>query len=303
MFLNQMFGRKPTFSHYTTMQLPKTASVSDVKKMYRQLARQHHPDKPGGNEQKFKEIQEAYDVLKDPVKRRQYDRIGDQMSASTPHDRPHHQQVALTLEEMYKGGETKINLKFPLSCLDCGGTGGGGSVCGQCKGAKVIQSARAIGPGMMQMVRNPCPECKGKGRMITKQCISCEGEGLMYTCAEKIVKYPKGVLPNDQLELEVQDQRIILHFIAKPHQKFQREMFELFTTKHISFAQALTGIDILVSHINGEHLRLNSTTPLSEKTYLVQNGGMPIDESYREKLRGLPLDKKYGDLHVQIIID
>ena len=80
-------------------------------------------------------------------------------------------------------------------------------------------------------------------------------------------------------------------------------MFELFTTKHISFAQALTGIDILVSHINGEHLRLNSTTPLSEKTYLVQNGGMPIDESYREKLRGLPLDKKYGDLHVQIIID
>ena len=61
---------------YTTLGVPRTASDDDIKKAYRKLAHQHHPDKQGGNENKFKEINEAYQVLSDPKKRESYDTFG-----------------------------------------------------------------------------------------------------------------------------------------------------------------------------------------------------------------------------------
>ncbi|MBI4160497.1 MAG: DnaJ domain-containing protein, partial [Candidatus Yanofskybacteria bacterium] len=61
---------------YTTLGVPKSASQEDIKKAYRKLAHQYHPDKQGGDEKKFKEINEAYQVLSDPNKRSQYDQFG-----------------------------------------------------------------------------------------------------------------------------------------------------------------------------------------------------------------------------------
>jgi len=59
-------------SHYNTLGIPKTSSMDDIKKAYRKLARIHHPDK-GGDEDKFKKITDAYEILSDPVKKRKYD--------------------------------------------------------------------------------------------------------------------------------------------------------------------------------------------------------------------------------------
>ena len=67
--------------YYKTLGVDKNASADDVKKAYRKLAHQHHPDKKGGNEAKFKEINEAYQVLSDPEKRQQYDQFGSASQA------------------------------------------------------------------------------------------------------------------------------------------------------------------------------------------------------------------------------
>ncbi len=61
---------------YTTLGVGKSASADDIKKAYRKLAHQHHPDKTGGDDKKFKEINEAYQILSDPAKRQQYDQFG-----------------------------------------------------------------------------------------------------------------------------------------------------------------------------------------------------------------------------------
>src|SRR4029079_12164640 len=61
---------------YDTLGVPKNASADEIKKAYRKLAREHHPDASGGDEARFKEIQGAYDVLSDPEKRQQYDAFG-----------------------------------------------------------------------------------------------------------------------------------------------------------------------------------------------------------------------------------
>jgi len=62
--------------YYTLLGVDKTASQDEIKKAYRKLAHTHHPDKRGGNEAKFKEVNEAYSVLSDPKKRSQYDQFG-----------------------------------------------------------------------------------------------------------------------------------------------------------------------------------------------------------------------------------
>src|SRR5690348_11273137 len=62
--------------YYTILGVPKSASQDEIKKAYRKLAHQHHPDKQGGDEKKFKELNEAYQVLSDPAKRSQYDQFG-----------------------------------------------------------------------------------------------------------------------------------------------------------------------------------------------------------------------------------
>src|SRR3989344_4821593 len=62
--------------YYSTLGVSRNASADDIKKAYRRLAHQHHPDKQGGDEKKFKEINEAYQALSDPKKRQQYDQFG-----------------------------------------------------------------------------------------------------------------------------------------------------------------------------------------------------------------------------------
>jgi DnaJ-class molecular chaperone len=71
--------------YYTTLEIPKTATQDDIKKAYRKLAMKTHPDRNGGDETKFKKIQEAYDTLSDPKKRQQYDSPTPQFGFSTNH--------------------------------------------------------------------------------------------------------------------------------------------------------------------------------------------------------------------------
>ena len=294
-------NRNPTFAHYQSLGVEKEASTEMIRKAYRRLAMDHHPDK-GGDTTKFQKIQEAYAVLSDPEKREQYDLGGDGQPIEVK-QRQHRQKFMLTLAEMYAGGEKQVQLKYEMRCIGCSGRGGEGKTCETCKGSKITQTARAIAPGMYQMMRQQCLACQGKGREIKKPCQGCRGTGKIDKSVSQSVSFVKGVLPNDEIEVEVEGESIILHVTPKRDAQFSRHMFDLNVSVTISFVQALTGIDIIIPHINGDYLRVNTTQPLHETRYLVRQGGMPIDDSYRPRLRGVPADKLFGDLYVQFDIE
>ncbi|MDE3024794.1 MAG: DnaJ domain-containing protein, partial [Acidobacteriota bacterium] len=166
---------------YDTLEVKKGASDEEIKKAYRKLARKHHPDANGGDkdaEERFKQVQHAYDVLSDPEKRKQYDRFGSENGrvgapggggptvdfgdfdlgdifgglfggGAGARTRAARQpvrgadveaEVHLSFEDSLRGAQPKVPVEMTVACHECGGTG-----------------AR---PGTAPVI---CPECNGRG--------------------------------------------------------------------------------------------------------------------------------------------
>lgn len=167
----------------------------------------HHPDKPGGDANKFKKIKEAYDVLSNPEKRDLYDKYGKEgvEAGGNPRARgggfesffdmfggggskaknkgpqkgkPKLIKLEVSLEEVYEGCTKKVTHTRIKVCEGCEGQGGKNRKnCGTCKGAKVIERMVQLGPGMYTSSRAACPSCKGQGFMMEKEdiCKTCKG--------------------------------------------------------------------------------------------------------------------------------
>jgi DnaJ-class molecular chaperone len=119
--------------YYSILNIPKTASVDEIKKAYRKLAMKHHPDRNGGDDTQFKKVQEAYDVLSDPTKKQQYDNPFSNHQQFNIHGmdaesffnqvfgaRPQNQkqtfrtQVTVSLVDAYKGSSHVLQLSTPF---------------------------------------------------------------------------------------------------------------------------------------------------------------------------------------------
>jgi curved DNA-binding protein len=121
--------------YYSILNIPKTASVDEIKKAYRKLAMKHHPDRNGGDDTQFKKVQEAYDVLSDPTKKQQYDNPFSNHQQFNIHGmdaesffnqvfgaRPQHQHqkqtfrtsVTVSLVDAYKGSSHVLQLSTPI---------------------------------------------------------------------------------------------------------------------------------------------------------------------------------------------
>ena len=192
-------------SLYERLGVQKNATPEEIKKAYRNLAREHHPDK-GGDPEKFKEIQEAHEVLTDERRREMYDMTGSTNEQHQQHQgppqgfpfsdifanmfggggmggMPHQQQqrstkgpsnlvnVGLKLENFYRGFEVSMNFKQTRKCRDCLSSY---STCGACGGAGVRLMAQRMGPMMMQ-TQVHCNPCGGKGQ--TGNSAGCSGCG------------------------------------------------------------------------------------------------------------------------------
>lgn len=225
--------------YYEILGLKKDATDADIKKSYRRLARKYHPDvNPGDKnaEQKFKEINEAYEILGDKKKREQYDQFGSEGfehvhgfdgfgtagfggfsgGASTAEDifadlfgggfrqtvRPTAGPDLLTsleisLEEVYKGATKTISFRREVPCVSCGGSGAESSqTCSQCKGTGVIKQGR----GFFNMSQ-PCTACRGSGRMTTGVCSTCGGRGNSVKSESLNVKIPPGAETGSRLKI------------------------------------------------------------------------------------------------------
>uniref|UniRef100_A0A7R9YYF8 Uncharacterized protein n=1 Tax=Chlamydomonas euryale TaxID=1486919 RepID=A0A7R9YYF8_9CHLO len=197
--------------YYEILGVSKDASPDEIKKAHRKLALKHHPDK-GGDAETFKEINEAFDCLKDPEKKSIYDQYGEEalkegMGSGGPsggmsdifdlftggggRGRPRERRsedvthkLVVTLEELYNGTTKKLSLSRNLPCDPCKGTGsksGKKYECTTCHGTGVQVHIRPLGPGMMQQIQARCSSCQGSGfgTPAGDQCTSCKGKCLV----------------------------------------------------------------------------------------------------------------------------
>ena len=195
--------------YYEVLGVGRDASSEDLKKSYRRLAHRYHPDKTQGDkesEEKFKELNEAYEILSDPDKRRKYDTFGhgmegagfgggegfggfgdifedifeDFFGAGTRRGRRTQKgadlryNLEISFEEAAFGYETKINIPRMEACAACHGTGAKSStklsVCPTCKGTGQVRFQQ----GFFTLART-CSHCNGEGRLITDPCDKCHG--------------------------------------------------------------------------------------------------------------------------------
>ncbi len=190
---------------YEILGVEKTASQEEIKKSYRNLSKIHHPD-AGGNEETFKEINNAYSILSDEEKRRNYDTGGRQGARFTNpfadmvnHFRAnaHRQQskgrtiqstITLSLEEIYRGVKKTISFTHKVQCGDCSGSGGDSQMCDECGGQGIKVHIFETNQGRI-MNQQICHKCNGSGNFISNPCNTCHGSG--------------GVLKQDVINLDI----------------------------------------------------------------------------------------------------
>ena len=227
--------------YYEILGVSKEADESELKKSFRSLARKYHPDKndaPDADE-RFKEIQEAYAVLSDSEKRRNYDRFGHNSPGGSPFgpggfqgfninlddilggdffssffgggnrrssQRQGHDILvrhSINLKSVLNGGKDNIDVELPVACSDCEGTGAKDGVttqCGECDGAGQVRFRQQIGPFVQDSVR-ACPSCQGVGRSAAARCKSCSGDGLQSESQTLKFSVPKGAQDGTRLRM------------------------------------------------------------------------------------------------------
>ncbi|MFQ5354501.1 MAG: molecular chaperone DnaJ [Thermodesulfobacteriota bacterium] len=223
--------------YYTILGLERTASEDEIKKAFRRLAQELHPDKEQGDEEKFKEINEAYSVLKDPAKRRQYDQFGTagvgagyreagfggfgggpggfedlfgevfsdffgggRGGPTATRGADLRYDLQLTFEEAAFGTEKEIEIPITVDCSNCGGSGArDGNTAETCSGCGGSGQVN-FRQGFLTIAR-PCGTCGGRGVVIKNPCASCAGQGKQRQRSKLSVKVPGGVDTGSRLRL------------------------------------------------------------------------------------------------------
>lgn len=194
-------------NYYDILGVEKNATQEDIKKAYRKLAKENHPDK-GGDPELFKKISVAYDTIGDENKRKQYDTGGsnpfgfgggfedmfNQMFNMNRKPKTHDTIIVadITVLESFLNVEKNISYKVKTKCEPCNGEGGDKKICETCKGNGFVTVR--MGNGMfIQMVNTTCNICSGSGYNFEKKCNSCNGLGNKDTVKEVKIKIPHGV--------------------------------------------------------------------------------------------------------------
>jgi molecular chaperone DnaJ len=231
-------------SLYEVLGVAKNASADEIKKAYRKLARQYHPDRNPGDkdaEERFKEVQTAYDVLSDPEKRKQYDTfgsgdgrragpggftwsgaegfdlgdLGDIFGGLFGRGRGGQQrqqqrgqrgadvevEVNLSFEDALRGLETRIPVEIETACRECGGTGAQPGTAPTICPECNGRGVLAESQGLFALSQ-PCPRCRGNGTVIEDPCPRCSGSGRERRTRRYTVKIPAGVRDGTRIRLK-----------------------------------------------------------------------------------------------------
>lgn len=316
-------------NYYKILGVAETATQDEIKKAFRKLSIKYHPDKNQGSkeaEEKFKDVAEAYSVLGDEKKRKEYDNSKNNQSFNWNFDgsdfaamdidalfrhfknpfkgrtstqvkgRPVHMTVSLTLEEIYTGISKAITYSRFDVCDECHGTGLTSSsvkkTCPYCGGTGTYMGS----DGMFMTTIRTCAHCGGEGFIIENPCQKCKGHGLVKTEHSLTIQIPKGIQPQITLTfknegncaLHGKGERgdLIVNVNILPHEKYEVENETLYTRIPISALDCLTGTYKEIVTLNGK--RIMAKIPQGS-----QHGNMLRFKGY-----GLPIygTSNYGDM-------
>ncbi len=221
--------------YYEVLGVNRDATDEELRKAFRKLAFKYHPDhnRDDGAEDKFKEVNEAYQVLSDSSKRSAYDRFGHDggegafgqgsdtfgfgdifdafFGGATTATQQAPQRggslqyrATMTLEEAAFGSEREVELTRTENCSECHGTGSKPgtqpSRCPNCDGAGQVRRVQSSIFGRFTNV-TACPQCHGEGQIITEPCRHCRGSGREKKKRTVSVKIPAGVDNGNQMRL------------------------------------------------------------------------------------------------------
>ena len=332
--------------YYEILGVGRGASADEIKKAYRKLTRKYHPDANPGDteaEKKYKEINEANEVLSDPQKRAQYDQFGyvgdmppggdfggfggagfggadfgdlfgdlfgsafggtgrrsvDPNAPRRGNDLEYTMQISL--EDAFRGVTKKIEVPRLETCPHCGGSGAepGTKIetCPTCGGRGQVQQTVNTPFGQMAQV-TACPTCHGKGKVIKTPCRECKGQGRVRKQHSVDVKIPAGIDTGIRLRVSSQGEAgvnggpsgdLFLLIEVKPDRRFQRKGDDLNTSVDIKYPQAALGCEVKIETFDGfETLDIPAGTQPGSKLR-IKGRGMP-------RLRG----KGSGDMNILV---
>jgi curved DNA-binding protein len=292
--------------YYEVLGVPKSASQADIKKAFRRLAKQHHPDSNPGDadaEKRFKDVNEAHAVLSDPEKRKRYDELGSNWQAYQQAGFDPNQAgdwsafggapggmrwTVRTASADDLGGFSDFFRVFfgdgPMGAGASAAGAGGGSPFGSAFGGSFGEF------GSFQNTSQPIPRAEAHGTVeVTLAEVSKGTERTVAVDGRRLqVKIPAGV--TDGAHIRLRDQGVRLTVKVKPDSRFIREGADLSTTVPVTLAEALLGAEVPVPSLNGKvKLRIRPNTQ-NGQVITVRGRGLPK--------RGKPGER--GDLHVTI---
>jgi len=280
--------------YYEVLGVNRGADPEEIKKAYRKLALQFHPDRNPGDqeaEERFKEAAEAYEVLRDPEKRRIYDQFGHEGLAGTgfsgfggfedifsafgdlfddffggsrrrragpTRGRDLRYDLEIEFQEAATGKETELIIPRDESCDNCGGSGdmsGGRQTCPTCAGHGQVYQSR----GFIRLATT-CPRCRGEGRIVTDPCPHCLGRGLVQREKKVQVRIPPGVDTGSRLRLRGEGEAgrlggppgdLYVVLHVRPHEFFRREGDHVICQVPISMVEAALGGEVDVPTLDG----------------------------------------------------
>jgi DnaJ-class molecular chaperone len=289
--------------YYRILGVERTADEKTIKSAYRKLARKYHPDVNKGQDARFKEINEAYEVLSDPEKRRRYDTLGPdwQRYAQQPSGS---QPGGFTVEYGDAGDFSEF---FRSIFGDLGSRAGAGSRGGEGGFEDLLggrfgrASRRRRGEDVQAGVEisleeafsgtrkslaleldEPCATCHGSGNVGGKPCVTCHGTGWQRTRREVDVKIPAGVRTGQKVRVSGEGSggaggRGDLYLVVSvaPHSQFERKGDDLHLTLPITAPEAALGATIQVPTLRGKVSMKVPPATSSGRTFRLPGYGMP----------------------------
>lgn len=311
--------------YYAILGVSKEASADEIKKAYRNLSKQYHPDINPDGAEKFKEIAEAYDVLSTPEKKQKYDMGGtdpfnggfnvddflrNMGFGGDPFAQQFNQQprtrkapdkiIELVINpiESYLGVQKELKYQRKTNCKTCNGTGGDKKVCTKCNGYGILQ--QTMGTGFFnRIVQVQCDACAGSGYQIIKACVTCAGSGLGNENHAVSVNVPKNVDNGDFLRIPSQGDYhhgmgfgdVMLRVLMEKKDNFEKNGIDLvYYAKLDALEFFMLDTPLVINHPTGE-LRFN----------LPEN--VDTEKPLRLRGKGYETNMGVGDLYVKLSVN
>jgi molecular chaperone DnaJ len=330
---------------YSVLGLEKGASDDEIKKAFRKQALKYHPDRNPGDheaEEKFKELNEAYQVLSDPQKKAQYDQFGTTDfnagggasgfdgfdfgggfgdifesifgggfggGGGARRNGPQRGNdieytLNLSFEEAVFGMEKEISITRSENCETCRGSGAkpgtAPKTCSKCGGTGQIRAQRQTPFGNF-VSQSACDKCGGKGHVIEDPCPECRGKGKVRKTRKIKVNVPAGVDTGNVMPLRGQGEHgdnngapgdLYLRINVAPSKVFKRQGFDIYLDYHLDMIRATMGTEIKVPTVDGD------------VKYTVPTGTQP-GTLFRLRGKGVPRvnSSGRGDQYVNVIVD